>query len=107
MRPFPSQVRPSYIVFILYVNIDMTNYLMRKPLARQPELRTPGNVEVEGTDEVTTQRYLVLAALKAPQNLPQHDLEIDHYLNQRLPFTDIETSACAAFSRNWRRYACQ
>ena len=26
------------------------------------------------TDEVTSQRYLVLAALKAPQNLPQYDL---------------------------------
>ncbi len=28
---------------------------------------------IEGADEVTSQRYRVLTALKAPQNLPQHD----------------------------------
>ena len=29
--------------------------------------------EVEGTAEVTSQRYLALATLKAPQKLPPHD----------------------------------
>ncbi len=54
----------------------MTQYPMRKPLVCQPEPRTHGRVEVEGTDEVTSQRYLALAALKAPQNLPHHDLTV-------------------------------
>ena len=51
---------------------------MREPWACQPELRIHGRVEVDGTDEVTSQRYLALAALKAPQNLPPHDLSQIH-----------------------------
>ena len=47
---------------------------MREPLACKPEPRTYGRVAVTGTDEVASQRYLALAALKAPQNLPQHNL---------------------------------
>ena len=47
----------------------MTNHLMREPWACQPELRTHGPVEVGETDEVASQRYLALAARKAPQNL--------------------------------------
>ncbi len=38
------------------------------------EPRTHGSVEIEGTDEGTSQRYLALATLKALQNLPQYDL---------------------------------
>ena len=47
---------------------------MREPLAYKPEPRTHSRVEVEGPDEGTSQRYLALAALKAPQNLPQPNL---------------------------------
>ncbi len=38
------------------------------------EPHTHGRVEIEGTDEGTSQRYLALATLKALQNLPQYDL---------------------------------
>ncbi len=50
----------------------MTKPLMREPWTCQTEPRTHSRVEVEGTDEVTSQRYLALTALEAPQNLPQH-----------------------------------
>ncbi len=49
----------------------MTKYLMREPWGCQPEPRTHAG-EVEGTNGGTSQRYLSLTTLKAPQNLPQH-----------------------------------
>lgn len=57
----------------------MTNGLMREPLARQPEPRTHSRFE-EGSDEGTSQRYLDLAALKAPQNLPPHNIDLAEIL---------------------------
>ncbi len=56
----------------------MTNYLMREPLVCQPEPRIHSRVEVERPDEGTSQRYLALAALKAPQNLPQRNTKHPH-----------------------------
>ena len=76
MRPFHLPGMPPYIALILSNKENMIKRLMREPLARKPEPRTHGRVEVEGPDEVTSQRYLALAALKAPQSLPQHDLSI-------------------------------
>ena len=60
----------------------MTKYLMREPWACPPEPRTHGRVEVEGTDEVISQRYLALTALKALPNLPQHDPDLVAILPQ-------------------------
>ncbi len=48
--------------------------------ARAPYPR-PG--EVRGTDEVTSQRYLALATLKGPQNLPQYDPDLAAILPQQ------------------------
>ena len=56
---------------------------MREPWAYKPEPRTQGKVEIEGTDEGTSQRYLALATLKAPQNLPQYDLVLAEILHQQ------------------------
>ena len=48
---------------------------MREPGRASPSPVPSAGREVEGTDEDTSQRYLALAALKAPLNLPQHGLE--------------------------------
>ena len=74
MRPFRRSSTPlPYVALNLSDKINMANGPMREPLACPPALRTHGRVEVERTDEVTSQRSLALAALKAPQNIPQHD----------------------------------
>ena len=51
--------------------------------------RTLDRVEVKRTDEVTSQRYLALATLKAPQNLPQHAPDLAEILPQHdlIPFS--------------------
>ena len=64
------------VALILSDKENMSNCRMREPWACPPEPRTHGRVEIEGTDEVTAQRYLSLATLKAPQNLPQYDLDL-------------------------------
>ena len=47
--PSASQVHPPYAALALYDNINMTKCPVREPLAYQPEPRTHGRVEVEGT----------------------------------------------------------
>ena len=47
----------------------MTKCLVREPWTCKPEPRTHGRAKVKRTDEVTSQRYLALVTLKAPQNL--------------------------------------
>ena len=67
----------------------MTKYPMRELWACPPEPRTHGRVEVKGTDEDTSQRYLALATLQVPQNLPSYDLE----LAEILPPHDLDAAA--------------
>ena len=60
----------------------MTKCPVREPWAYKSKPRTHGRVEVKGTDEVTSQRYLALATLNAPQNLPQYDPDLAEILPQ-------------------------
>ncbi len=75
--------------------------------ARAPYPR-PG--EVRETDEVTSQRYLALATLKGPQNLPQYDpnlAAIPHPQNLVLHHVSIEGYRCLRRTRASAVRNCQ
>lgn len=74
LPPFRYAPRTSPSLYMTRETGQSTKYPVQEPgrAARALYPRLGGGKK--GTDEVTSQRYLVLAALKAPQKLPQYDL---------------------------------